>query len=340
MPVGVDGRRQMAGVGGGWQAERVSLPPYILITGPEQVLADRALASTLEAARAENPDAEVIRLEGGAYEPGELQMHASPSLFGGRKVVVIRGLDEGTDPLIADLTTVVDQGSDAIIVVLHKGGNRGKRALDVLKKARARVIEAPAIKSDRDKSAFVTHEFRSHGRKVSPEAVRALLEAVGKDVSELAQACQQLIADTTGIVDEDAVQRYHRGKVDATGFRVADAAVAGNTAEALRLLRHALASGVDPVPIVAVLASQLRQVARVASAGRGRSAELAKQLGMAPWQIDRARTAARGWDGDRLGRAIQAVAAADFEVKGGGRDPVYAVERAVLEMTRQRSADH
>ena len=38
-----------------------------------------------------------------------------------------------------------------------------------------------------------------------------------------------------------------------------------------------------------------------------------------------------------LAEAIQAVAHADFEVKGGGRDPVYAVERAVLTITRART---
>lgn len=57
---------------------------------------------------------------------------------------------------------------------------------------------------------------------------------------------------------------------------------------------------------------------------------------MAPWQVDRARRDAQGWDGDRLGRAIQAVAAADFDVKGGGRDPVYAVERAILTIAGER----
>lgn len=207
-----------------------------------------------------------------------------------------------------------------------------------MKKAKAHVIEAPAMKSDRDKSAFITNEFRIARRKITPEAVRALLEAAGKDTSELAAACKQLVDDTTGVVDENVVATYHSGKVEATGFRVADAAIAGNAPEALRLLRHAFASGLDPVPVVAVLASQLRQVAKVATAGGGRSAELAKQLGMPPWQIDRARGASRGWDGVRLGRAIQTVAAADFAVKGGGRDPQYAVEHAVLEICKQRHA--
>ena len=176
----------------------------------------------------------------------------------------------------------------------------------------------------------MTNEFRRARRKADAGAVQALVEAVGKDVRELASACQQLVDDTTGVIDAEVVERYHGGRVEATGFKVADAAVAGQTGEALRLLRHAVNVGVDPVPIVAVLAQQLRQLAKVGGAGRGRSADLARDLGMAPWQVDKARRSLQGWTGEGLGRSIQAVAAADFEVKGGGRDPVYAVERAIL----------
>ncbi|GAB3487608.1 DNA polymerase III subunit delta [Flexivirga lutea] len=313
------------------------VPPLVLIAGPEQILAERAASSTIALLRESDPQAEVVRLEAASYEAGELQLHTSPSLFGGSKIVVVRDLDEGREELIADVVDVVTMGpADATLIVQHKGGVRGKKALDALKKGGARVIDAPAIKSDRDKSAFVTGEFRAAGRKVAPDAVRALLEAVGKDLRELASACKQLVDDTQGVVTAEVVQRYHGGKVEATGFRVADAAISGNLPEALRLARHALASGVDPVPIVAVLASQLRQIARVATAGRGPSGALAKQLGMAPWQVDRARRDAQGWDGDRLGRAIQAVAAADFEVKGGGRDPVYALERAIITIATER----
>lgn len=87
-----------------------------------------------------------------------------------------------------------------------------------------------------------------------------------------------------------------------------------------------------------MLASQLRQLVKVGAAGRGSSGQLAKSLGMAPWQIDKARRSVGHWSPDALAVAIQAVAAADFEVKGGGRDPVYAVERAILTVTRARGA--
>lgn len=312
------------------------MTPYVLIKGPEQVLADRALAATIEEVR--RPETEVIRLDAETYRAGDLPMHASPSLFGGHKVLVVRDLDEAGDDLVDDVTTLAKDGVDDVtLVVLHKSGNRGKRALDAMKAAKARVIDAPEIKTDRAKTDFVVNEFRVARRKATPDAVRALVEAVGKDVRELAAACQQLVDDTQGLIDADVVEIYHGGKVEATGFRVADAAIAGDVGAALALLRHAVSAGLDPVPIVAVLASQLRQIARVATAGGGNSQALAGKLGMAPWQIDRARKAASGWDGARLGRAIQAVAAADFDVKGGGRDPVYAVEKAVRVIAAERT---
>lgn len=314
-----------------------TVPPLVLITGPESILAERALASVMSELRVTAPDLEVVRLQAATYEAGSLGMHASPSLFGGEKAMVVLDLDEAPDELQTDLLAFLAAPEpDITLVVTHKSGQRGKKVLDTLKKGGARVVEAPAIKSDRDKSDFAMHEFRAAKRRASPEAVRALIEAVGKDLRELAAACQQLISDTTGVIDEVLVEKYHGGKVEASGFRVADAAIAGNSGEALRLLRHAIATGVDPVPIVAVLAQQLRQLVRVGFAGRGRSADVARDLGMAPWQVDKARRALSGWDSEALARSIQAVAAADFEVKGGGRDPVYAVERAVLTITHER----
>lgn len=309
----------------------------MLVAGPERVLADRAIDSTLDALRAGAPDLEVVRLAAADYQPGSLVQHASPSLFGGAKAIVVRDVDEGSDELTDDVLSCLDApGDDLTLVVAHKGGVRGKKVLDRLKKVGARRLEAPAVKTDRDKSDFVVNEFRRQGRRIDPDAVRALVEAVGRDVNELASACSQLVADTTGLVDTHLVETYHGGKVEATGFRVAEAALAGDVVQALRLLRHALAGGVDPVPIVAVLASQLRQLVKVSGAGRGPSGQLAKSLGMAPWQIDKSRRLLSGWDDDGLGEAVLAVAAADFDVKGGGRDPEYAVERAVIAIGRAR----
>ena len=63
-----------------------------------------------------------------------------------------------------------------------------------------------------------------------------------------------------------------------------------------------------------------------ASWARGASAG---SLGLAPWQVDRARRDLIGWTDEGLGAAIQALAATDAAVKGAERDPVFALERLV-----------
>jgi DNA polymerase-3 subunit delta len=314
------------------------VPSLILISGPEELLADRAVSAVLADLRVGSPDLDVVRVFGD-YQRGQLTVHTSPSLFGGSTCVIVEALHEASDDLYDDVLAYLGAPEEHVTLVLrHGGGPRGKRVLDAARSGGARVLDCPAIKTDRDKAEFTANEFRRVGRKATPEAVRALVEAVGKDIRELASACSQLVKDTDGVIDDRVVETYHGGKVEATGFRVADAAVAGHAGDALRLLRHAIASGVDPVPIVAVLASQLRQVVRVGAASRGASsAQLASSLGLAPWQVDKARRVAAGWTPEGLAVSIQAVAAADAEVKGGGRDPVYAVERAILTMATARA---
>ena len=137
-----------------------------------------------------------------------------------------------------------------------------------------------------------------------------------------------MIADVEGDITVEIVQRYYGGRVEVSSFVVADTAIAGRYGDALIALRHALASGADPVPMVAAFATKLRTMARV-SGHRESSQQLAARLGLKDWQIDRARRDLVGWSGDQLGLAIQATARADAEVKGASRDPVFALERLV-----------
>ncbi len=44
----------------------------------------------------------------------------------------------------------------------------------------------------------------------------------------------------------------------------------------------------------------------------------------------------RSWEPDGLAKALDAVAQADLDVKGGAADPAYAIERMVLKVAAQR----
>ena len=207
---------------------------------------------------------------------------------------------------------------------------RGKKLLDAVRSGRGGGIEVscPAVKRDSDRFDFAADEFRSAQKRIAPTALRVLVSAFADDLTELAAACQQLISDVPGDITDQVVERYYGGRVETSAFVVADTAIAGRYGDALVALRHALASGADPVPLVAAIASKLRTMARVAG-HREPSSALAARLGLKDWQVDRARRDLSGWNETTLGMAIQAAARADSEVKGASRDPVFAVERLV-----------
>ena len=320
--------------------EELRPAPVLLVVGPESLLADRAVAAVLAAAREADPETEIERMEAAGYQSGRLVVATSPSLFGGGKVVVLEGVDQANEALVVDVTAYLkNPAQDACVVIRHSGGARARPLLEAARKTGAPEAACLAVTRDDEKVEFANNEFRRAGRKITPAAVRALVDAVGNDLRELAASCSQLVSDIgldeAARIDVDSVERYFGGRVEVTGFRVADAAVAGRSDEALVLLRHALATGADPVPLVAAVAMKVRGLAKVSAAGRGRSAELAKELGMAPWQIDKARRELSGWNESGLAAAVVALAEADAAVKGGGRDPVYAVERLVLTVARR-----
>lgn len=303
--------------------------PVVLVGGPEDYLGFRAMDRIRAQVRAAAPDVEITRLNAGSYEPGTLAMNVSPSLFGEQKLIEAEGLETMNDAFLADALKYLAQPEpDAVLVLRHGGGVRGKKLLDAVKGGGWPVVDCQPLKKDSDKAAFVTAEFKAASRRIEPEAVYALVNAVGAQLAELAAACGQLIADASAAVDTDMVDRYYGGRVEATGFKVADAAMAGNAPLALSTLRHALDTGADPVPIVAALAAKLRSLAKVAGA-QGSSAQIAKQLGMQQWLVEQAQRDVRRWTPEGLVRSIQVAAEADAQVKGLSRDPVYAVEHAV-----------
>lgn len=317
--------------------------PLVLVVGSEGLLAERAVAAVVAAARESDPELVVETIEAAGYEAGRLELLASPSLFGGGTVIVVNGGEAANDAFVADATAYArNPADDVCVVVRHSGVARAKVLLDAVRKAGAPEAACQPITRDDDKVEFATAEFRRFGVRAAPQAVRALVDAVGSDLRELAAACSQLAEDVgaggAGRIEVADVETMFGGRVEVTGFRVADAAVAGQADQALALLRHALATGADPVPLVAALAAKVRALAKVSAAGRGRSAELAPTLGMAPWQVDRARRELSGWRDSGLAAAVLALAEADSAVKGGGRDPVYAVERLVLTIAGARGA--
>jgi DNA polymerase-3 subunit delta len=302
------------------------VPPLTLVTGPEELLADRAVAEVVNAARGADPSVEICDVAPGQLAPGGFAELASPSLFGEAKVVVLRGVQDLSTEQTAEVTRyLADPADTTVLVLVHGGGVKGKAFLDAVKKRKPNLVDCPKPAKPGDRLGFVRAEFKRAGRGVSEEAARALSDAVGSDLRELAAAVGQLVADTEGTVDEAVVARYYQGRAEVSGFTIADLAIEGRRYEALEQLRFALDTGVAAVLIVSAFATGLRRLGKVAAAGGN-----ARDLGLPPWQVDKLRKQARNWNPARLSAALRAVAEADAAVKGAAADPAFALERLVL----------
>ena len=215
--------------------------------------------------------------------PGEFSQLTSPSLFGSGAVVIVRAAQDAGKDVAGELTRyAAAPAADVVVAITHAGGAKGKALLAGLVKAGAAQVRCAPVKRFAERLDFLRAELRRAGRKADDGGLRALLDAVGNDLRELAAACSQLAADTDGVISTAVVTKYYRGRAEATGFTVADRAVEGKLAESLEQLRWALATGVSPVLIVSALAQGVRGLGRVGSAPRGLSADaLAGELGHA-----------------------------------------------------------
>lgn len=308
-----------------------ALPSMVLILGGESVLADRALAEALTL----RGDFEKSVLDGASLDLGKFAEAVAPSLFADKRVVVVKDLQD----VVSEVQEEIEEQFSHLepnlhLIFIHKGGVKGKALLEKIKKLKPEVISCEPMKKASDKESFVKQEFARHGRKISQAAITALVDATGSDTRELAAACSQIAFDTNAgkaVIDETDIAKYYQGRIEATGFDVADATLSGDPQAALIALRNALESGTDPVMIVSALSSSIRTLAKVSGAPRNTNAfALAGSLGLAPWQIDKARRQLSKWSPALISYSTQELSRTDVAIKGAEADPRFALERAVV----------
>jgi DNA polymerase III subunit delta len=308
---------------------QVEVAPLVLVTGNESYLASRAIASIKSKLREQYPDLEVTDIPDGEYSPALLFTVAAPSLFAEPRLVIINCASEG---LLEDLTQLLAEPIENCTVVVrlpNAVGHNGKVKTSIGPKAL--VVLCEELKKDAEKAEFVKAELQALGKKIDAAGLKALLAAFNQDLAELGGACSQLATSTAATITLDVVEQTFQGRVETNAFKIADAALAGNAAEAIRLFRHGFTTGIDPVALSAALTMKIRQLARLFN---DRNASPGA-LGMQPWQLEKARRELSGWEESQLIKLVQLAAQTDADVKGASRDPGFSIEKLLFAMARK-----
>ena len=308
---------------------QIASAPLILVSGPESYLASRAISSLKKLLKSEHPNLEVTEVADGDYSAGLLVSLATPSLFAEPRMIIIQSASEG---LLADLEQYLQLAVEECTVVVrlpNAVGHNGKVKSTLSPKALNVVCDE--MKKDADRASFVVGEFKALGLTIDPQATKALLNAFSSDLGELGAACSQLSFSGKTKIDLELVERTFQGRVETNAFKIADAALAGDASEAIRLYRHGFATGIDNVALTAALAMRVRTLAKLFNNVNSQAAA----LGMAPWQLDKARKEVRLFTEESLTALVELVAQTDADVKGASREPEYSVERLILAMARK-----
>jgi len=301
--------------------------PLVFVVGPENYLAAKAIRGIRDQLREQFEQLEISEIPEGGYSAGELFNFASPSLFAEPRLVLIQG---GAEGLLEDLKSLLENPVEDCTVVVrlpNMVGHSGKIRKELAKQALS--VSCEELKKDAERIDFVKREFARAKVPIEQPAIRALIGAFTSDLGELGAACSQLTS-THNKVSLGDVEVAFGGRVETNAFKIADAALAGNAAEAIRLFRHGFSTGIDSVALVAALSMRIRQLARLFN---DRNAAPAT-LGMQPWQIDKARKELSGWQEEQLAGLVRLAAQTDADVKGASRDPEYSVEKLLLAMAR------
>ena len=306
---------------------KVAPASVILVFGPEQYFATTAIRRVREALRGKSPDLEVHQLNASEYVSNLIYSIASPSLFSQPRLIVFEGVERCSDPFIDDLKNYLENpAEDTTVIIRHNGSSvRGKALLEALRASSLVVeVECPVTDKEAPLLAFAKAEFADLGRKVTDGALRALVRAFS-EVSELANACDQLVADSAETITEEIVDRYFGGRVETASWSIVDAAIEGRKAEALTLMRHGLNSGLDLIAIITSVSNKLRQLARIMHDQGAAPAA----LGLSPWLFNKLRQQLAGWGDDEMARVLVAISDADAAAKGNEKQPEYRLERLI-----------
>jgi len=313
--------------------------PVHVLVGPERFLLDRAVTLLRAATIGDGPagfNDDVFHGQG--LEGGRVVSAARTlPMMAAARFVLVRDADAmATDERDA-LVPYMQQPSETTCLVLVAEKIPGTTRFAKQTKKLGVWADAPAMKAA-GIPRFAKGEAKRRGHDFGPGAAEALADAVGTDLAALDDALERLslFVGEGARIDVEAVEAcVTRVRVDSI-WALVDAVALQDPRRALTAAQSLLADREHPLRILALVARQLRMVAKMRHAlARGlRGPEAAKAAGAPPFKARDLGRAARAFDDAALTRAFATVADADLALKGSRKPGDVVLEDALLKLCR------
>jgi DNA polymerase III subunit delta len=281
-----------------------------------------------------------IRTEAGTDHLSEVTLDASatageirsalesPSLLGGRRLVVVTAAHELKKSQLDELQSYLSSPSPHALLVLVAAG-KGRLASVVKDRGAVVSLEAP---KGRNLVRWIRQQASSHGLGFDDRAGWALIDAVGPDLRDLDAALSQSAAalGSGARVTATDVRRLFPRRADQRMFVLTDALGERRLEDAMAALRRLLEQGDEPLMVFGAIAAHFRRMLIARGHAEGGPAAVGAALGLPEWRAERLVRQVRAYREEELTHALAVLHETDLEMKGGDLPPDLALERALV----------
>src|SRR2546428_1670032 len=242
-------------------------------------------------------DARPREVDAAGWSGSELADLSTPSLFGEQRALLVTDCRELTKEAWTDIGTYLSAPApDAPLVLTLTLSERAKPPAAVAKlfKDRAEIKEVSVARKELSK--WIVSRAAERGHTMKPDAAAALVETIGEQPASLDAAVDQLANAFPGEpITKELVRSQFRGLGEQRMWDLCDRAFGKDLAGSVRSLSSLLESREEPLAILGVVASRLRDLIRVKSGpDSAPAAEVARGAGLRlEWQAGRYRDQAR-----------------------------------------------
>jgi len=314
-----------------------------LVKGDDASLVAQEVRDLLAEVVGDRDQSLVVEEVGGA--PGEdinvgsvVDACLTPPFLIDRRVVVVRDAGRLLTADVPRLVEVINDPLPSTVLIVVGGGGVLPPALTKALKAHGHIIDVTTKKAG-DRKTWLAEHLRSGPVKLEPKAVDLLGHHVGEDLGRVEGLLSALSAayGAGAKISAEDLAPYLGEAGGVPPYEWTDAIDQGAPGEALTVLHRMLASGaMVPIQVVAILHRHYASMLMLDDDHISGESEAAQILGTAPFLARKSLDQSRRLGSARIAAAINLVAAADLNVKGGtGLSPEMVAEILVARLARQ-----
>ncbi|HNY36197.1 MAG TPA: DNA polymerase III subunit delta [Candidatus Pacearchaeota archaeon] len=246
------------------------------------------------------------------------------SMFKEKKLVVV--LDPFSNPKLKE--DLLEKGeafvsSDNVLLLVEQSKILAKDKLLAFLDKNGKTQEFELLTGVKLKN-WIQKEIEAKGGIIDDSALEKLIEYVGSDLWRMENEITKLISYSKSILEKNIDLLVHPSH-ETNIFDTVDAIAAKNKRKAINLIKSHIEKGESAIYILAMIASQIRNIISVKGGGTG-------QLGMHPFVFRKTTFQAKNFSLEELKNMYARITQLDSEIKVGKIDQSIALDVLISEI--------